>query len=401
MSNAGNHLGYGGAALALTVQELYPGLDPLLLQRKGRLILLVTQEADRDALAWLCRAFYDSRSYDPIPTLVRCLAQLYRDRPGMAEILPLAIVLRGLELNMVGTDHAVVRLVRYGVVRDLFNAQAPKNGLRVAMARQPTSPQIAPLYSAQWRLVTGDALLLTVQAVAERVGPGALQRILKVGGTPNRAAALLARLPRVPEEAPILVMRQGEFSPVPEMPGIKPPAEEQPPIPRPKRRGLSPIWVALLIAVVAIAGTFWATDLHLNIGELDDYLMMLFFPPAQATPTLEPTTAEPFASPTTPLPYAAPSLIHPYPGARLQGAEIVLSWDWPEALAPDEFYQVILWPPEEEPVYTLTRAQRHIASIGADGWYSWSVRIVNAADRDAPIPLSPQADPVSFHWSAE
>lgn len=401
LSDGGNQLGYAGSAQAISVEELYLGLDPLLLQRKGRLILLATADADRDALARLCREYYDSRSYDLIPTLVRALAQIYRDHAGLADELPLAVVLRGLELNMVGTEQAVVRLVRYGVVRDLFNTQASQRGLRVAMVRQPVSPQIAPLYSAQWRLVSGDVVLLTTRPVAERVGPASLGRVLRLTGSASRAAGLLARLPRVPDGAPLIVMRQGQFSPVPEMPGAKPPPQEEQQARRQRRQGLSPIWPALLVALAAIVITVWATGVHLEVESLGEYMLMMLFPPAEPTPTLELATPEAAATPSAPLAYVAPTLINPYPGARLQGPEIVLSWEWPNDLATDEFYQVIVRPPGEEEARTLTRTPRHTVSIGADGWYSWTVRIVDASDRDAPIPRSPEAEAVSFHWRAE
>jgi hypothetical protein len=401
LSETGNQLGYAGGAQAISAQELYPGLDPLLLQRKGRLILLATGDADRDALARLCREYYDSRSYDPIPTLVRSLAQVYRDQSGLAEHLPLAVILRGLELNMVGAGQAVVRLVRHGVVRDLFNAHAAQRGLRVAMTRQPVSPQIAPLYSAQWRLVAGDSLLITTLPAAERVGESNLRRILRLAGSANRVAGLLARLPRVPAGAPLIVMRQGRFSPVPEMPSATPPPHEEQQAQRQRRQGLSPIWFALLVALLAIVVTVWATGAHLEVEDLGEYLLMMFFPPSEPTPTLELATPEEPATPGAPLAYDAPTLIHPYPGARLEGQEIVLSWEWPDDLAGDEFFQVIVRPPGEEEARTLTRTRRHSVSIGAEGWYSWSVRIVDAADRDAPIPRSPEAEPVSFHWRAE
>jgi hypothetical protein len=402
VSNPRDDLGYSGSAQPLSVQELYPELDPLLLQRKGRLVLLVTDKADREALIWLCREFYESRTYDPIPTLVHCLAQAYRDHLPLPAELPLALVLRGLELNMVGTDQAVVRLMRYGVVRDLFNAQAARSGSHVAMTRQATSPQIPPIYSAQWRLVTGDVLLVTVQSVAQRVGEGALRRVVRLAGSAGRAATLLARLPRVPGAAPILMMRQGQFSPVPEMQGAKPPPESEQQAQRHRRRGWSPIWPALLIALLAIVVTVWATGIHVEMDNLQEYLLMMFFPPVESTPTPEATTPEEVAEPAEPLPYAAPALVSPYEGARLEGAEIILSWEWARELGADQFFEVILRPAGDDPeARTLTRVERHMVSIGADGWYAWSVRVVDGQDRQNPEPLSPEAAPISFHWRAE
>lgn len=399
MTNPGNHLGYAGAAQPVSAQELYPALDPLLVQRKGCLILVATADADRSALAWLCREFYESRSYDPIPTLVRCLAQAYRDHPALAAECPLAVVLRGVELNMVGADQAVVRLMRYGVVRDLFNAQASRTGFRVAMTRQPVSPQIPPIYSAQWRLVTGDTLLLTVQGAARHIGARTLRRSNQVAGSASRAAALLARLPRVPDSAPIIVMQQGQFSPVPELPGAKPPPEAEPESQR-QRGGRSPIWVALAFAVLAVVTTVWITGARLQPEDIEEYMLTVFFP--APTPTPEPTPTMEANGLAGPLVYAPPSLVSPYAGARLQGPEVALIWEWQGELASNEFFELILRPAgDEPPARTLTRASRHVATIGADGWYAWTVRVVDGAERPTVRPLSPEAEPVSFHWRAE
>ncbi len=402
MSNAGNHLGYSSGAFELSAEALYEGLDPLLLQRKGRLILLATKEADRDALARLCREFYESRSYDPIPTLVHILSQAYRDQPTLAEQCPLAVVLRGLELNMVGTDQAVVRLMRYGVVRDLFNAQASQRGFRVAMNRRDVSPRIPPIYSAQWRLVSGDMLMFTVQSVAARVGAGGIRRVVRLSGSASRAATLIGRLPRVPGSVPIIIMQQGQFSPVPEMSSSKPPPEAEQESQRRRKRGWSPIWAALLVTLLAVVVTLWTTGAHLDTDELQDYLLMMFFPPSTPTPTLEVDAPEEEIIIVVDLPYDPPTLVSPYTGARLEGEEITLFWEWEGELAVSELYEVILWPAGNDPeARTVTGAQRHSVSIGEDGWYRWSVRIVDGTDRQNLVPLSPEAEAISFLWRAE
>ena len=402
MSNAGNHLGYSSGAQELSAEALYEGLDPLLLQRKGRLILLASKEADQEVLTRLCREYYESRSYDPIPSLVHILAQTYRDQPAMAQECPLAVVLRGLELNMVGTDQAVVRLMRYGVVRDLFNAQASQRGFRVAMTQRDVSPRIPPIYSAQWRLVSGDMLMFTVQSVAARVGAGSIQRVVRLAGSASRAATLIGRLPRVPGSAPIIIMQQGQFSPVPEMPNTKPPPEAEQETRRQHRRGWSPIWVALLVTVLAVVFAVWTTGFHLDPDELQDYLYMMFFPPSTPTPMLEVEAPIEEIVPVQDLRYEAPTLISPYTGARFEGEEITLFWEWEGELEVSELYEVILWPAGNDPeARTVTGARRHEVSIGEDGWYRWSVRIVDGTDRDNLLPLSPEAEPISFLWRAE
>jgi len=93
--------------------------------------------------------------------------------------------------------------------------------------------------------------------------------------------------------------------------------------------------------------------------------------------------------------------VTPYHGARIKGAEVALVWDWAAELGPDERFEVLLQPPAGEPeARTMTREHQHVVAFGAEGWYSWSVRIVDIADAASPVALSPRAEQVSFHWSA-
>jgi hypothetical protein len=397
--------GFANRTLRLSVEDLVGDIDPSLLQRKGRLILLTTEDTDREALTWLCRDFYQRRSFDVVPTLVESISAVYRDHPELQDQLHLVATVRGLDVHMVGNARAVVRLVRYGVMRDLFDASGPRVGPRVSMVRHETSARLPELYSAQWRLSTGDVLILTVQSVAEKAGEAMIQRVLRMTRSAQAAATALARLARGRRDAPLIVIRYAQLSPVPEMPGGGPvPAPEPDPAPRPHRRsGLSPIWPALLIAVLAIMLSIRLTGADFTDEGLRDYLMLLFFPPTTPTPTA--TLAQPREETQTQQPsliYDSPELISPYDGARIEGEQVELVWEWEQALGEEEWFEVSLWRVGDEPeVVELTQTDRYMASGDINGWYDWTVRVVQRGEEDAVVPLSPLASSASFFWRNE
>jgi hypothetical protein len=396
-------IGFAPHTLRATAEDLCHELDPLLLQRKGRLTILATETADRDVLGWICRDYYGSRSFDAIPTLLHSLSQAYRDHPGLAESIFLLVAQRGLDIFFVGNSQALVRLVRYNVVRDLFDPVAPRSGFRVAMAEHPGSGQAPALYSTQWRLVKGDVLLLTVQPAGEHIGDGTLRRALQMASSPDRAARSLKRHRRIPVEAPLMVMRHTPISPIPDIPSPgrqESEPERERPLDR-QRSGVSPVLIAGLITLVAVLFTLWRTGTRLDPGDIPEYVQMMFFP--APTPTPDPTleAGEEIEMPEDII-HEAPQLVTPYDGARVTGAQAVLAWDWGQDLGPSERFEVTVRPPGTEPeARTLTRERRHSINRDAEGWYEWSVRIVTVEITEAPVALSPRAEPATFHWSAD
>ncbi|MHB1317940.1 MAG: hypothetical protein ACYCYF_04890 [Anaerolineae bacterium] len=396
-------LGYGQHTLQIAVEDLCQDLDPLLVQRKGRLTLLAASNTDTQILTWICRDYYSSRSFDAIPTLVHSLSQAYRDHAGLENQLYLIAVQRGLDVSMVGHAETVVRLARYNVVRDLFDARAGQSGYRVALTEHPGAGLTPTLYSTVWRVVKGDMLLFTTRSAAERIGTGTLSRIARQGGTASNAARALARAGRTTQSAPLIVIRFAQISPVPDVPApVRSETEPAPaPVPRSPRQGVSPVLVAGLIALAAVIISFWATGARLDPGEIPGYVKMVLFP--EPTPTATPTPSpDEERELESSLIYVAPELVTPYDGARMTGSEVALVWDWPLDLAANERFEVILQPPGGDPeARTLTRERRHSISQGAEGWYAWTVRVVDVTDSKAPIALSARAAEVSFHWGAD
>lgn len=366
--------------------------DPLLLQRKGHLFFLATEEADPDALERIMRAFYASRSFDAVPTLVRVLAQAYQDSPSLMQALPLVIVIRGLEVAMVGTAEGAVRLVRFGMVRDLFSISVHAGS--TPLQEHQVSPHGPTLYSSHWRLAIGDVMVITTRALVDRLGDARLVRIARSGHAPQRMARALVRRAHLADTAPVLVFQQGRLAPVPEIESKEEPIPEAP---RPMPRGFSPIWLALAFAVLSILFALQVTGTRLEGETIREYLVMFFFPQPTPTPTILPEEILHEQTPSVWV-YTPPIPLNPYEGARITDEEVRFVWEWDGELAPDEFFEVILWPPDDEEARALTRTPYHKVQKGTNGWYAWSVRIVKAPGQETPQPLSAEAPPVSFLW---
>jgi len=393
-------LGYGPHTLQIAVEDLCHDLDPLLVQRKGRLIMLASEGTDPQTLAWVCQDYYMSRSFDAVPTLVRTLSQAYRDHPGLEQQLYLLVVQRGLDLSMVGNSQAIVRLARYSVVRDLFDPQARNTGYRVSLVEHDGSGVTPRLYSTTWRVVTGDVLLYAARPAAERISEEAMARVARRRGTAAEAARSLGRSPGGHEAAPFILARYAQLSAVPEVPApVRTGPEPTPQKPPVRRQGTSPVLIAGLIALLSVA--LWAvfTDVHIDPQQIPEGLHTFFFP--EPTPTLMPDAVAGEGEDLSTLVYGAPVLVAPYNGARVTGAQVALVWDWSGDLAEGERFEVTVQPPgREPPETTLTREARHTITRGAEGWYTWTVRVVDATGEEGSVPLSPRAEEVSFHWGA-
>jgi hypothetical protein len=396
-------LGFGPHTLQTAVEDLCQDLDPFLLQRKGRLMLLASESADPQALTWVCRDYYGSRSFDVIPTLVHSLTQAYRDHPGLESHLFLIAVQRGLDVSMVGNAQAAVRLARYNVVRDLYDPEAGNTGYRVAMTEHPSTRQAPALYSTVWRVVKGDVLLFTVRSVAERISAAALTRVARQGGTAQAAAQTLGRRLRGAERAPLIVIRYDQIAPVPDVPAPVRSDMQAPPAPKPhvRRQGVSPVLIAGLVALLAVVVSAWVTGTRIRPAEIPGYLKMYFFPDATPTPAATPLAGQEGDAERYII-YGAPELVTPYDGARVSGVEVALVWDWPQDLAESERFEVIVRPPGGDAEgRTLTRERRHTISRSVEGWYVWTVRVVDVSDGESATALSPRAEEVSFHWGAD
>jgi hypothetical protein len=128
---------------------------------------------------------------------------------------------------------------------------------------------------------------------------------------------------------------------------------------------------------------------------------MYLFPDATPTPAPTPLAGEESDAEQS-IKYDAPELVTPYDGARVSGVEVSLVWDWAQDLAESERFEVIVRPPGGEAEgRTLTRERRHTISRSAEGWYAWTVRVVDVSASEVTTATSPRAEEVSFHWSAD
>ncbi len=396
-------IGYGPGSLVASGADICQDLEPSLVARKGRLTLLASDDVDPAAIAWLCHDYYGNRSFDVIPTLVHSLSQAYRDHPELEEHLFLALVQRGLDTFMVGTARAVVRLARYDVVRDLYDPEAAQTGYRVSLREHPSNGPAPTLYSTVWRVVRGDMMLVTLRSVAARIGTTALVRASRQMARPERVVRSLARSLPAADPAPLIIVRYSQISPVPDVPAPPRPEGEPTPaphIPRPRRQGVSPLLIAGLLALASVLYSAWATGTQIKPEEIPGYLQMYFFP--EPTPTATPTLSpEEVLEAESRIIYVAPQPVAPYNGARVTGSEVSLIWDWEGEIQQGERFEVTVVSPGGEPeVRTLTRERMHRLIQVADGWYTWTVRIVDATQEDAPVGLSRGSDPVRFHWGS-
>jgi hypothetical protein len=391
-------LGYGHHTLPMTAEDLCPDLDPALLARKGRLFLLATPEVNQQALVWICRDYYSSRSFDAVPTLVHSMTQGFRDHGDLEGSLFLLAVQRGLDMYLVGTVDAIVRLARFNVARDLFDPLAVRAGFRMALTEHAATVHTPALYSTVWRLVRGDVLLMTTRPAAGSIRSEGLLRVARSGGSMQRAARALSRRGRA--SAPVIIVRFSQIMPVPDVPvPPRPDSEPQlPQAPRHHRAGTSPVLVAGLIAFLAVALMIWRTGANLQVSDIPAYLQAFFF--AEPTPTTPAESAE-VQEIEEHITYEAPELVSPYAGARITAPQVELVWTMPVERTPDMRFELLVeGPANVPPVRTLTVGEQYTLTEGEPGWYRWTVRLISVTEGESPVALSPRAETVTFHWSA-
>ena len=214
----------------------------------------------------------------------------------------------------------------------------------------------------------------------------------------NAAAELLRR--HTPEPSGALICLAGGFSPVPSM-SLEPPPRPQRAKPIDdgisRRRSISPIWVALLIAAAAILVTVQVAGRENVTSALRDYIELAFAPQPTPTPAPEPTATPQEARPSY---LAAPRLVAP-DEARADR--------WRCAA------RVGLVPPRsatrplmargarrQTPVTLELTAERETAYVPVHtGWYEWTVAVVSGSEATSARQISEAADVGSFYWGAE
>ncbi|MBC7316973.1 MAG: hypothetical protein H5T70_11185, partial [Chloroflexi bacterium] len=215
--------------------------------------------------------------------------------------LPIALVVRDLDLVAVGGAGAAVRLFRGGEQREIFSPVGPGASLRAMPVGETFGEAKQTLYAASWRLFVGDAVIAGEREVLERAGGGVLWRAVR--RHPSAGAALVARSGRQGrrDRPPVAVLLASRLRPVPDMP---PSLKGQPKMREPRvpvrREGISPIWIALCIAAVALMASYALRRPDLSRESVIHWFKIMFIPASIATPTAQgtPTPSYPFKAPT-------------------------------------------------------------------------------------------------------
>lgn len=429
---------------ALPSDDLAAWADPLLLARKGRLVLLCTGPLETQACVDLYRRYYTDSCFDTLPSLRAALAAVYAEHPEMRQRLLLLVILKGLDVLALGSAEAALLLVRDEETRALLGDRSetpyarPVHGLGV------------PLWAVQRRLGIDDSLVLTTRQAAKRLSARVLRRVLSSRVATDHAAMQISRAAGKVEGAhePVTVIRIPGFSPVPEFVGFTPPVV--PPPPKPKRQGssaLSPVWVALLVALVAVAAVVVIEKPTISWRVWENLALQALTPEAQRqtataeasetrvalahvtpeapgasgapgesvspTPTTTPsaTRTRPPAGAVVPSPtprpvvvlsptarnYPVPQLLSPREGQDIHEEIVTLRWSWPGTLGEDEYFDVRMWREGSAKAgIAWTKNLEYQQRDAQDGWYHWTVVVVRGQNGVIERELSREPQAFSF-----
>jgi len=391
------------AAAGLEPQSLGENLDitPALMRRKGLLHLLAVEGTPKEALARIQAAYYTSPVFDLGRCLAEALADAYDAEHGLHAMLPGALVVLGMDVYLVGTPGMLAWITRYEGVQRAFDTYR-RIGLPVRLPDRLSRTIDWEIAAGHWRLTAGDTLLAVAGGREVLDDARALRLAMRHSEAQHLAQAAMELLQRHSSDpVGVLVCLTGGFSPVPSMP-LDPPAAPQRVKPIDdginRRRGISPIWVALLIAALAVVATMQAAGRESVIGALSEYIELAFAPHPTPTPSPEPTATPGVAQPSL---AAAPRLLAPSSGERLAGGQVRLAWDWHRPLTGDELFDVRLARAgQTTTTLELTDGNEVIYSPTRTGWYEWTVVVVGGGDAGARQ-VSDLAMVGSFYWSAD
>ncbi len=428
--------------------------DPTLESRKGRLYLLVAQGTSETVPATAYRRYYSATSFDILPSLRSALSAIYLSTPEAEKGLPVAVVIHGLDMYAVGTAAGAIWLVRSGEVKELLShpveawvSELPREGNQAGSTSDPgRGPAPDPvgglaLYNIQRRLTVGDTLVISTRGAAEKLNLRAVRQTVLSGGSPTALAQTVARLARRGTKSPpppVTVIHVPGFSPAPELgpaQGRLPPAEG--PAKVRAAHQASPIWPALVLALLAISISLWVKRASLSRENLSALLGWLLTPaptttsvPASVPPSgrtasaVAQSTSQPIyttapspartprprgttmpsltPSPTLEKVYVVPELVYPLEGAKIGDFALTMKWSWAGSLEEDEYFDVRLWPvgaPKRGIAWTKNReyTQRYQGA----GAYYWTVAVIRGKDGVMQAELSQDAKPVGFEWRIE
>lgn len=431
-----------------TSSAFCPADDASLAARKGFLYVLATQDALADVVATLARAYYDSNSFDLLPNLADALNLAHHGCFGSQDTVPLALVVHELTLYAAGTMDGALWLVRGDEVASVDLTRGATFG--DAEVRGIGSVG-AKCHAVERRLQIGDTLVATTRRALSGVAPSALGRVVHSGASLGAMAGIIARMGRgvadgEAVEPPVLVLRVPGFEPVPD---IGPTKRLEPPRPFEQRMrppiARSPVWVALVLAVLAVGSVLVAKHPVITPKVFTDYVMWLLTPAANSTravgltpspsaghegpsvtlmPTLAPArtalapairlTPYPTTGPSksapgfsTPTPeathsYALPLMAYPEERREVCDRPLTVRWSWLGILAENEYFDVRLWAvgaPETSVAWTTAR--EYTVRDLSNGWYSWRVVVVRGTRGVLETELSGLPTPVGFHWQCD
>lgn len=405
--------------------------DAALVARKGELHLLCSQGMDRSLLAQVHEQYYSDTSFDPIPSLRSALLAAYAESSEVRHKLLGALVLRELEIFAVGTADAAIWLVGYHESRELLPR---REGRRVGphLGHESVEQAETALHSVQWRLTAGDALVITTREAAQKLRARVFRRILRGRRSPRGAARTARRVARTSriKSVPVSIVYTPGFSPVPELGALQRRRTPEPTHARVRsEREPSPIWPALVLAVVAVAITFWIKRPSLSREDLSRFLVRMLTPaPTPTTPPLPreerlvassaipPTATRPPvriapANPAAPQPevtstlapspteHSAPELLAPEEGVSVHTPNLTLSWASPTDLGEREYFDVRLWRiGTEKRSIAWTKDTHYVERLPSEGWHSWTVVVVRGQDGVIEEELTDEPKPIDFRW---
>ncbi|MCD6519475.1 MAG: hypothetical protein J7M05_06105 [Anaerolineae bacterium] len=411
------------------LSSLSEELDSTLFERKGRLYLLTHWEVEESTIREIYQRYYKDSRFDVAPSLGCALGEVYATYPRAREAIPLAAVVQGVEVYLVGTEEAEAWLIREGQALEIFAPLKKSIGLGILRCQEGL-----PLYTLRWRLVTGDVLVLGPRVGEEVLSRKQIQRVVRRGGTPKRVAQALARVlrRRLPQHPmiPLTVIQVGGFRPVPGF-GLALEGARSADLEVEPSRGRSPVWVALFVALLAVGLSLWVRRPSLSREKVEGYLLWLLTPrptkgvQAEYTPTPTPlrsrgTVPPPLLSPMTqtarrsswvrptqtltPTPryYPLPVLLSPREGESIHSPYLVLEWKWEGTLGENEYFDLRMWrvgTPKRSIAWT--KNPRYVERLPSQGWHTWTVVVIRGKDGVIEDELTDEPPPVRFYWEPE
>ena len=383
------------------IPRIPESIDAALVMRKGRLYLLCAQEVQPTALAELCQSYYGNPSYDIIPTLRQALRSVHAHHAELRQGLPVALVIQGMELFVVATEQGVIWLRHLDEIREVF---CPMKGRKKYQSWTLNDGDGPPFYGGRWRLSAGDTVIITTQEANQKLGAQQLGRILRTRSAAQAAAHAIARAARKSRRhsVPVSVISVAGFAPVPE-PGAASVPTIAPPRPQKERSAgrRSPIWVALLIGMLAVALALWLKKPVQSSQNLYDLLKSALLP----TPTAISLSGTPAPQES----YTPPELLAPRALEEVKASEITLRWRWTGQLGENEYFEVRLGPlGDKRRSIGWTKELEltvHLAEMGGQLGeardYTWTVVVVRGRGGRIDRELSPASPAERFVWQPE